>query len=464
MKTTTKKLIMLHYNYFKEIEEKLEHYAKKGLILEKIGGTLWTFKKSEPQDIKYTVTYFNEGSIFNPHPTDNQLTYFEYAKAGGWDYVCEYNQMQIFSSPLENPPPFETDANEQLLNIHKCMKKSFIPAQIVMLVLWLMNTFIRVDDLLKRPSNFLSNNLDLITLLMFLSVSIFTAYSLMNYYSWYAKSKKSIARGGNLINAYSKIKKYIEIFYIICLLLMLGYTFLAVFPNTSFEIIVLAVLPIPLFGLAFNGSIKLLKKFHVSAKTNKIASYGILCFTFIFYLSVVFSSVMNFGFMERTDKPYTTVNWEIADGETRQYRLYQDELPLTCEDLYGEINFNNYSYEEQIDDSVFLKKVEYSQNAAPMQNPPPEIHYTIYTPKFEFVQSMIFDELTFIDEWRNQKAEVLDNSIFGTQKAYTYYFLEEGKRHYNGEYLLVFEDHIIRMFLGEPLTDEGIDVVKAKLY
>ncbi len=48
----------MNYNYYKEIEQKLEHYAKKGLVLEKMGSSLWTFQKNEPQNLKYTVTYF----------------------------------------------------------------------------------------------------------------------------------------------------------------------------------------------------------------------------------------------------------------------------------------------------------------------------------------------------------------------------------------------------------------------
>lgn len=54
----TKRLMLMNYNYYKEIEQKLELYAKKGLVLEKMGPYLWTFKKTEPQNLKYAVTYF----------------------------------------------------------------------------------------------------------------------------------------------------------------------------------------------------------------------------------------------------------------------------------------------------------------------------------------------------------------------------------------------------------------------
>lgn len=157
---TTKKLKMMNYNYYKEIEEKLEYNAKKGLVLEKIGPYFWTFKKTEPQDLKYTVTYFAEGSVFNPHPTDNQQSYFEYAKAAGWDFVCEYNQMQIFCSSLQSPPEFETDEEEKLENIHKCMNKSFVVSHVLILLAFALNLFIKLDSLKRNPVDFLSSNFD----------------------------------------------------------------------------------------------------------------------------------------------------------------------------------------------------------------------------------------------------------------------------------------------------------------
>lgn len=460
---TTKRLMLMNYYYYKEIEQKLEHYAKKGLVLEKMGPYLWTFKKTEPQNLKYAVTYFAEGSVFNPHPTDNQLTYFEYAKAAGWDFVCEYNQMQIFSSSLENPPEFETDEKEKLENIHKCMKKSFVVSQLLMLVIFALNLFLRFNSLKQNPTDFLSSNIDLATLLMFFSIILYLSYTLINYYMWYKKSQKSVAMGGSIIGNFNKTRRYFDIGYLIFLFSLVGYMFSHLITNTAFAIIALSVAQLPLFALVFWGSITLLKRRKISAKANRIISISLLILTGFLYLGLIFYSISQFDFPERSNKGYTTVDWEIYEGMTREYRLYSDKIPITCEDLYGNIDFEYYSYEAEEEDTPLLHSNHYSQTRPPMKNAPQELEYSIYKPKFKFVKNIVVSDLTKLDEWSDRKLETLDNAIFSTEKTYTFYYEEPNGKLFSGEYILVFTDKIIHIDAETPFTDEQIEIVKSKL-
>jgi hypothetical protein len=450
----TKRLMLMNYSYYKEIEKKLELYAKKGLFLEKMGPYFWTFKKTEPQNLKYTVTYFAEGSVFNPHPTDNQQTYFDYAKAAGWDFVCEYNQMQIFCSSLENPPEFETDEKEKLENIHKCMKKSFVISQLLMLLVFALNLFLRLNSLKRNPTDFLSSNIDLAALLMFISIILYSSYTLINYFMWYNKSKKSVDMGGFIIENFSKIRRYFEIGYLIFLFSLIGYMFIHLSTNTAFGIIALSVAQLPLFALVFWGSITLLKRRKISANANKIISTSLLILTGVLYLGFIFYSIPRFNFSERSNKPYTTVG---------EYRLYSDKIPLTCEDLYGHIDFEYYSYEADEENTPLLHRNQYSQTRPPMKNAPPELEYSIYEPKFEFVKNIVVSDLTKLNDWSDRKLETLDNAVFSTEKAYAFYYEEANGKLFSGEYILVFTDKIIHIDAETPFTDEQIEIVKSKL-
>jgi hypothetical protein len=460
---TTKRFMLMNYHYYKEIEQKLEHYAKKGLILEKMGSYLWTFKKTEPQNLKYTVTYFTEGSVFNPHPTDNQQTYFEYAKAAGWDFVCEYNQMQIFSSFLENPPEFETDEKENLENIHKCMKKSFVASQLLMLVIFALNLFLQLNSLKRNPTDFLLSNIDLAILLMFFSIIFYSSYSLINYYMWYNKSKKSVDMGGSIIENFNKTRRYFDIVYLIFLFSLVVYMFIHLLTSTAFGIIALSVVQLPLFALVFWGSIALLKRFKISARANKIISISLLILTGVLYLGFIFYSISQFSFPERSNKAYTTVDWVMYEGMTREYRLYSDKIPITCEDLYGNIDFEYYSYETREEYTPLLHRNHYSQTRPPMKNAPPELEYSIYKPKFEFVKNIVVSDLIKLDDWSERKLETLDNAIFSTEKAYAIYYEEPTEKLFTGEYILVFTDKIIHIEAETPFTDEQIEIVKSKL-
>lgn len=458
-----KKIMPMNFSYYKEIEQKLENYAKKGLVLEKIEQSLWTFKKTEPESLKYTVTFFTEGSIFNPHPTDNQMTYFDYAKEAGWDFVCEYNQMQVFSSTLPNPPEFETDEKEKLENIHKCMKKSFVFPQFLMLVVFLINIYLRYNQFKHSPIEFLSSTLDLTTLLMFISIILFTFYSLINYYLWYKKSKKSVAMGGTVIENFNKTRKYFEIAYLIFVSSLVVYMFINLFKNTSFGLIAIALIQFPLLFIVFRSSITLLKKYKISAKSNKIISISLLVLTNLLYLGFVFYSVSQYSFPGKTDKAYTTVEWEVYEGMTREYRLYNDEIPLTCEDLYGNSDFEQYSYEANEESTIFLHASNFYQTSPPIENPPPELMYSIYTPKFDFVKDIVLGDLIKIDDWSSKKLEIMDNSIFTTEKAYTFYYEESNGKKFSGEYVLVYDNKIFHIYADAPFTNEQIEIVKSKL-
>lgn len=450
----TKRLMLMNYSYYKEIEKKLELYAKKGLFLEKMGPYFWTFKKTEPQNLKYTVTYFAEGSVFNPHPTDNQQTYFDYAKAAGWDFVCEYNQMQIFCSSLENPPEFETDEKEKLENIHKCMKKSFVISQLLMLLVFALNLFLRLTSLKRNPTDFLSSNVDLAALLMFISIILYSSYTLINYYMWYNKSKKSVDMGCSIIENFNKTQRYFDIGYLIFLFSLVGYMFIHLLTNTAFGIIALSVVQLPLFALVFWGSITLLKRRKFSANANKIISTSLLILTGVLYLGFIFYSIPRFNFSERSNKPYTTVG---------EYRLYSDKIPLTCEDLYGHIDFEYYSYEADEEDTPLLHRSHYSQTRPPMKNSPPELEYSIYEPKFEFVKNIVVSDLTKLNEWSDRKLKALDNAVFSTEKAYAFYYESPNGMLFSGEYILVFTDKIIHIDAETPFTDEQIEIIKSKL-
>ena len=153
----------------------------------------------------------------------------------------------------------------------------------------------------------------------------------------------------------------------------------------------------------------------------------------------------------------------MYEGMTREYRLYNDKIPITCEDLYGNIDFEYYSYEREEEDTPLLHRNHYSQTRPPMKNAPPELEYSIYKPKFEFVKNIVVSDLTKLDDWSDRKLETLDNAIFSTEKAYAFYYEEPNGKRFSGEYILVFTDKIVHIDAEAPFTDEQIEIVKSKL-
>lgn len=460
MKDKTKRIMNFRFDRYEDLENKLEKQAAKGLFLEECGSLLWTFKKGNPKKLKYTVTYFSEGSVFNPDITDNQQTYFDYAKAAGWNFVTQFNQMQIFCSEADNPIPFETDEKEKFNNIKRCMKKSFIPSIIVMILVFVLNLIVQFNSFQLNPIDYLSDPIRLLSSSMIAAAVIYQVYSLVTYLLWLKRSEKSIALGGECVNNSRIMYRIVDIIFMVFLFGSLGYLLFYLALKTSRFGLVLSIAQVPILMIVFWSSIKYLRKKKASATVNKLISYTVLILASFAYLALLMAFIMRFGFGISNESNYRTVDWQLSETESHEYRLYSDEIPLTSEDLYGRIDYNYYSYEKETDKTLFLSKSVYRQDSPPAKDAPPRIEYETLEPQFEFVYLLAREHLLEIPEWRdNTTFEPIDNKIFDTVEAYQRYYENTP----TGEYILFFGDRIITLNMEEPLTTKQISIVKEKL-
>ncbi|MFZ7102738.1 MAG: DUF2812 domain-containing protein [Peptococcaceae bacterium] len=460
MKSTIKKIMSFRFDRYEDTEIKLEKLAAKGLFLERCGSFLWTFRKGTPQKLKYTVTYFSEGSVFNPGITDNQQTYFDYAKAAGWNFVTEFNQMQIFCSEADNPIPFETDEKEKFDNIKKCMKKSFLPSMILMILVFVLNLVVQFNSFKLNPIDFLADLNRLFPVFMFLAVVIYEVYILLNYLVWCKRSERSIVNGGGCAKNGTVVHKIVDIIFMSFTFGSLGYFLLHRAFKISWFGLLLSIAQVPILIFVFWTSIKYLRKKKASATINKVISVTVLIIASFAYIAFIMVFIIKFGFGVNDGTNYRTVTWPISTTYSHEYRLYSDDIPLTCEDLYGSIDYDYYSYEGEIDRTFFLAKSAYRQDSLPAKDAPPRIEYEILKPQFAFVYQLAKEHLLKIPEWRdNMSFESVDNKIFGTVEAYQRYYEDTP----TGEYILFFANKIIVLNMEEPLTPKQILIIVEKL-
>ena len=460
MKDKTKRIMNFRFDRYEDVENKLEKLAAKGLFLEKCGPFFWTFRKGTPQKLKYTVTYFSEGSVFNPNITENQQTYFNYAKAAGWNFVTQFNQMQIFSSEADNPIPFETDEKEKFQNIKKCMRKSYLPSMIAMILVFALNLIVQFNSFELNPIDYLSDPIRLLTTSMILSIILYSVYSLMTYFIWINRSEKSIALGGECAKNSSIVYKIVDIIYMVFVFGSLGYLLLHLLYEIGGFGLFLPIAQMPILMIIFWSSIKYFKKKKASATKNKVISFTVLIIADIAYIALLMAVIMHFGLGERDNSNYRTVNWQLSKTESHEFKLYSDEIPLTSEDLYGQIDYDYYSYEREINRTLFLSKSGYRQYSLPAKDSPPRVEYEILEPQFGFVYGLTKDHLLEIPEWRDKTTfKAINNDIFETSEAYQRYYEDTP----TGDYTLFFKDKIIRLNMEEPLTTKQILIIKEKL-
>ena len=97
----------------------LEAMAAKGLILERITSSFWYYRRSEPQELHYAVTYDADASAFDPVPDEAKSEFYELCAHEGWEFVTAFAEMQIFANRRKHPTPLETDPVVELEAIER---------------------------------------------------------------------------------------------------------------------------------------------------------------------------------------------------------------------------------------------------------------------------------------------------------------------------------------------------------
>ena len=78
------------------LEIYFEEMALKGWILDKLSNLYIKFKKSEPRRIKYTIDVIDKITSNTEVNSESALAHREKLKDLGWEFSCEYNNLQIF--------------------------------------------------------------------------------------------------------------------------------------------------------------------------------------------------------------------------------------------------------------------------------------------------------------------------------------------------------------------------------
>ncbi len=442
MKNTVNKLMFIRLHNFRSIETKLENYAKKGLFLDSIGTFTWKFKKDEPKDMKYTVAFFSEGSIFNPSQTENQKVYIEMARESGWEFVAESNKLQVFSSGADNPIEFETDEEEKFKNIKKCINKSFLPSMVMLAIVFAFNVFMQLQVVKFDPIGLLISPYRLFPLITAVMLEIYYISLIAEYLLWCKKSEKSIRETGKCYEA--KIDSvYIDIIAL-TLISTLTIGFLISFV-ASFNIpaLLFTLLFVPFLFVIYLGTIKLLKKLNFSAKANMITSIAVLTLSCFAMIAVVFTSTILLLSEEKTSPEFSST-----------------DLPITVQDIFSEHkDYEGFQYDIKAFDNILVSGAVYSQENYGLVNSPPLLTCTVYEAKFDFVENIIFNELyslpnypPHIAAFSNINSELIQSlNLDNIYQAFRSYEVPIG------EYIIVKGNKIIYIDMTEPMNDAQLE-------
>lgn len=440
MKQTKTRLELFSFYDHRGIAAHLERQAQQGWLLEKIGSWGWKYRRSEPREVKFAVTYFPKASAYDPGPSEQERTLRDYCAEAGWILAASNAQMQVFYNEAPDPVPVETDAVVQVENIHAAAKRSHLASHWMLGVLGVFQMIVWLVQLFENPVGLLADYGGLFRGLCWLTVLVLSAVELVCYYRWHRKAEELAKESGVLhpTRSHRGLQS-------VCLFLIIGAFLLwvgSIQSGQMMTIVVLSYLYITVLITAVNGCRLLLKKLKVSKTVNRAVTIAVDVVLAFGMMGLLTWFVLNHNLGGR--EPVDTYEHY---GIVRE--VYADELPLSVEDLL-EVDPAGYSKELEVTESLFAaiydaEQMERSDWAVEQ----PSMSYRLAVSKVPALTEWF---------WNGWTEDYLDHTAYGTHLEPADpapWGAVEAYREYDGfSWMIRWEDRFVRLTAYWELAPE----------
>lgn len=455
MKNTKRRLEYFSFYNHTGIEAHFAKMAKKGWLIESISNLYWTYRKIEPKDIHFCVSYYPRASDFDPEPTEDQQTFHDFCAHTGWQLACTWHQMQVFYNEKESPIPLETDPIMEVDTLHRACKKNFLPSYYIMLALSFLMSCYFVAGIYFDPIGLLAHSSRLVSEFAFLCMFLISSVELVTYFTWHKKARLE-AQNGIFVDtpSTSQFQKAIMLFLIVALV----WWFTNLFAADDPLYVWVAVVMLPgMLGIIFlvNGIKQWLKKAKASRGMNKFLTL-LACFL----LPTVLTSIIIYAgialarsdFMAQNpalDDPVPLSVADFMEVKKEQYVVTNDEHHTF---LLGRMNVDAFPHWDLENRQEF-----------------PDLRYDVTIVKvpalYDWCKNQMYRDLDETEDSDIPDGHKLvyvseDPEPWGANEVYRLY-QQEGW--YMNWYLLCYEDKIVEIrFDWEPTTDD-MAIVTQKL-
>ena len=462
MRDTKRRIEPLSFYDHNGISSHLEKMAAKGWMLEKIINTGWVYRRIEPKNVHFAVSYYPKASEFDPEPSEEQKMFHDFCAHTGWQLACTSAQLQIFYNERENPTPIETEPELELQAIHASAKKSFIPSYIFLLVLAGVQGALWISNLLGDPLDLLSNPTQLFIGFIWLLLGILCGAELICYFRWHAKAKLA-AEHGEFLKAPSTSKLQKVVLGITTVgVIFWGVNYIVCGDNMQRTVTILMGIYMPALFIIVNATKELLKRKKASRGVNRTVTV-----ITSFVASFAMMGVIIFGTL------YASSHGWFADKDEETYEhngttwvVHQDELPLVVEDLL-EVDYDGYIRERRGNMSLLMGQLVMRQHPRfDVENyrHMPQLEYTMTIVRVPALYDMCKERLIYEQEnlhfVSSSQYRVEDAEPWGANEVYRLYDLEYGAENF---YLLCYDKLLVEINFDWEPTVEQMAIVGEKL-
>lgn len=304
----------------------LEKMARCGWMVDKIGSFLWRYRAVEPRRLRFSIVYFPEVTGFEPGTPEGHLKMEELCVGTGWQLAVTAGKYQAYFNEEPDPVELETDPSVQVQVIHRAMKKSFIPAYVLLVVTALINLYTQFSMLnsgyshhYSGPVYYFSSVAWMMLPCWFLLLGIYLL-ELSRYFLWYRRAKQRAEDG---LHTPSVSSLGIQLSgYALLLLLVASWATSSQMGNITLPVLGILAAAMALAVLTS----RLLRKKGVSAGVNRIVTIGV-------------AVILSLGLVHGT----TFALLKHNRGSAQQ----NDQIPLLAADLGWTADSDSVDWEAQ---------------------------------------------------------------------------------------------------------------------
>lgn len=447
MRQTKTRMELFSFYDHSGIAAHLEAQAKQGWMLEKIGNWGWKYRRIEPREVKFYVTYFPKASAYDPAPSEREQVFRAYCEEAGWKLVASNAQLQVFFCAQADPVPIETDALLQVENIHAAAKRSSLVSHWVLGIMGVLQMMMWLTQFVENPLEILADYGGWFRGICWPNLILLCAVELLAYYRWHEKAVKTARENGTLHPTRSH-----RVFQTVSLITVTGSLLIYAASIQSRRVMTTMLFSfgyIVLLMLLVNGCRLLLKKWKVSANVNRVVTLTVDVVLAFGMMGLMVWGVMKMDIQDR----------KVAD--TYEYRgrvweVYADELPLCVEDLL-EVDPDGYSKTLDVKETLLAAVYDGAQDTRfDWETEQPDMNYRLAVAEVPALTAWLWDDWVEAYPVHGNTLVEIDPAPWNAQEAYREYMSPVSPGY---TWLIRWEDRFIRLTAYWELTEEQMGVI-----
>ncbi len=408
----------------------LEEMAQRGWLLDKMGGMFWRYRRIEPQRLRFAVIYFPEVTGFEPETPQGHVAMEELCAGTGWQLAATAGKFQIYCNEDPAAVELETDPVSQVAVIHRVMKKNFLPSNVILAVMAVMQLVMQFTNLTRDFGLQYSGAVYYLSGVSWLMIPTWSMLLLIyllelgRYLLWYRRAKARAEEGLMTPSVSSHWVQRLAL----CLLAAIVLSWVTTGALTEFVLIFFGAMAAA--GVLSVLASKWMKRMKVSAKVNQNVSAGIAVVLMLLLMITLMPTMLG--------------NNHGEEPET-------GKLPLRLEDLGHATTENRVHMEVQ---STPLVTRTYCLYRPDRPRTSPELEYIIAEVHARFLWNLC------VNDFLKNGAQPVDTAPWNADGAW------KVQKRFSSEdavYVLCWDNRLVWLDLAEEPTTEQMALITQKL-